>query len=124
MKTQILHVHSGNLYGGVETLLVTLARNRELCPGIEPEFALCFEGRVGAELRDCGVLVYPLGHVRARNPWSIMRARKRLSELVRQRGYGAVVCHMPWPLALFGSAVRRTDAALIFWMHDAANGRH
>lgn len=124
MKTQILHVHSGNLYGGVETLLVTLARYREFCPAIEHEFALCFEGRVAAELRGCGVLVYPLGRVRARNPLSIMRARKRLTELVRQRRYAAVVCHMPWPLALFGSAVRRTDAALIFWMHDAANGRH
>jgi hypothetical protein len=28
----VLHVGAGNLYGGVETLLITLARYRHLCP--------------------------------------------------------------------------------------------
>src|SRR3989304_4913826 len=39
----ILHAHSGNLYGGVETMLGTLARH----PGpLVHRFALCYEGRV------------------------------------------------------------------------------
>ena len=37
---RVLHVSSGNLYGGVETLLVTLARERNLAPAMQPEFAL------------------------------------------------------------------------------------
>ncbi len=37
---RVLHVYSGNLYGGVETLLVTLARHRDLCPEMEPHFAI------------------------------------------------------------------------------------
>src|SRR5436190_292036 len=37
---RVLHVYSGNLYGGIETLLVTMARARALCPAIEPQVAL------------------------------------------------------------------------------------
>ena len=40
---RVLHINAGNLYGGVETLLVTLARFRVLCPGMDPSFALCFD---------------------------------------------------------------------------------
>ena len=47
---RVLHVSSGNLYGGVETALVALARFRNLCPAMQPEFALCFEGRLSKEL--------------------------------------------------------------------------
>ena len=49
---RVLHVHSGNLYGGVETLLLTLARRRELAPRIEPHYALCFDARLRDELRE------------------------------------------------------------------------
>src|SRR5712692_4243742 len=51
---RLLHVHSGNLYGGVEALLHTVASCRELCPERQSEFVLCFEGRIAAELRQAG----------------------------------------------------------------------
>jgi glycosyltransferase involved in cell wall biosynthesis len=31
---------------------------------------------------------------------------------------------MPWPMAIFGKAVRGSKSHLAFWAHDAANGRH
>ena len=42
---RLLYVNSGNLFGGVEILLLTLARQRSLCPDLDPEFAVCFPGR-------------------------------------------------------------------------------
>ena len=48
---RVLHVHSGNLYGGVETFLATLARERAAAPRMTSSFALCFEGRLSSELR-------------------------------------------------------------------------
>ena len=42
---RVLHCSAGNLHGGVETVLSTLARHRALNPRLEPEFALSFEGR-------------------------------------------------------------------------------
>src|SRR5579863_1214479 len=54
---RVMHIVSGRLFGGVETLLVTLARSRDLCPAMDPEFALCFDGRLSEELGASGVAV-------------------------------------------------------------------
>ena len=120
---RLLHVHSGNLYGGVEALLLTLSRFREAAPLVQ-EFALCFDGRIADELRSTGVQVHTLGEVRTRHPWTILRARKRLRDLLRERTFDAAACHMPWAQAIFGPIARAAGIPAIFWMHDIAQGRH
>lgn len=121
---RILHVSSGNLYGGVETALVALARFRHLCPAMEPEFALCFRSRLSRELEEAGVRVHQLGEVRTRKPWTIWSARANLRALLASHPFDVVVCHMPWPMAMFGSTARRSGKPLAFWAHNAANGSH
>jgi len=119
---RILHLHAGNLYGGVETLLVTLAKLRHLCPAMDPHFALCFEGRLSQELASAGVPVHLLGRVRISQPWTAWRARRRLRELLRREHYDAVICHMPWPLVVFGRTARAEGQKLAFWAHSAHSG--
>jgi glycosyltransferase involved in cell wall biosynthesis len=121
---RLLHLWAGNLYGGVESLLVTLAEQRSTCASLEPEFGLCFEGRLGTELRASGVPVCMLGKVRVRKPWTVWRARRRLSQRLRQARPDVVVCHSCWPHALFASVVRRHKLPLVFWAHDIYTGRH
>jgi glycosyltransferase involved in cell wall biosynthesis len=120
---RVLHLHSGNLYGGVETLLHTLARLRHLHPGMEPHFGLCFEGRLSRELREAGAPVRMLGNVRISQPWTMWRARRRLRELLHAERYDAVVCHMPWPLVVFGGTVRAAGQKILFWAHSCHNGQ-
>src|SRR5713226_3198055 len=120
---RLLHVHSGNLYGGVETLLVTLHRFADAA-SLEHEFALCFDGRLVSELRHLGGQIHDLGAVRARYPLTVLRARRVLRHLLRARCFDAVISHMPWAQALFGPVARAARIPLIFWMHDAASGRH
>jgi glycosyltransferase involved in cell wall biosynthesis len=120
---RILHVHSGNLYGGVERMLAPFARTSRRAPS-EHQFALCFEGRLAAELRAQGAAVEQLGEVRIREPWSIRRGRTQLRRVLERRTFDAVICHMPWAQAVFGPAVRKPGAPLVFWMHDVATGRH
>lgn len=120
---RVLHLHSGNLYGGVETLLVTLARLRHLCPGMEPHFGLCYEGRLSQELQAAAVPVHFLGAVRISRPWTSWQAQRRLREWLDQEPFDVVVCHMPWPLAIFGQTARRAGLPLIFWAHSAHSGR-
>ena len=79
---RVLHICSGNLYGGVETIQVTLARYRDQCPEIDPHFTVCFEGRLTTELRALDAPVHNLGAVRFRNPISVWQARARLRELM------------------------------------------
>ena len=117
----LLHAHSGNLYGGVETLLVTLARH----PGaLEHRYALCFEGRLAGELRAAGAQVSFLGSVRFSRPWTVLGARRRLTKVVQAHWPAAVVCHSPWSLAAFGPVARAHGVPLVLWVHGAFTGRH
>jgi glycosyltransferase involved in cell wall biosynthesis len=118
-RVRVLHVNSGTLYGGVETILVTLARLRDLCPAMEPHFALCHEGRLSRDLVEAGVSVYMLGRVRISRPWTGWRARRRLREILRRERFDIVICHMSWSLAVFGKAVRAEGTKLGFWAHGA-----
>ncbi|HXN13437.1 MAG TPA: glycosyltransferase [Candidatus Acidoferrales bacterium] len=121
---RVLHIDAGNMFGGVETLLATLARNRALTPEVEPEFALCFEGRLSRELTGAGVPLHMLGEVRVRYPLTVMRARRRLRQILSTGSYDAVVCHMAWTQALFGSVARAARVPVAMWQHMASNGRH
>src|SRR3989442_9121299 len=98
---RVLHVHSGNLYGGVETILVTLARQRDLCAQMESHFALCFEGRLSKELVANGARVYRLGKTRLRHPTSVMRARRSLRDLLNRDKFDLAVIHSAWSQAIF-----------------------
>lgn len=121
---RVLHCYAGNLYGGIESLLVTLAAHAPLAPDMEPAFALCFEGRLDRELRAIGAEVRSLGAVRFGRPWTIPRARGRLARLLVERRPEVVVCHACWPHALFGPTARRMRLPLVSWMHDQAGGGH
>lgn len=119
---RVLHVHSGNMFGGVETLMLTLAANRDAAPEMEPHFALCFRDRLARELEAAGAPVRDLGEVRISRPHQVIRARRRLARLLRELRPDVVLCHSPWSLAVFGPTVRRAGAPLAMTMHGAAEG--
>jgi len=121
---RLLHIHSGNLYGGVETLLTTLARNRDLFPELESHFALCFEGRLTDELQLAGAAVHPLAAARISQPLTVMRARRMLKELLRHEHFDLAVCHSSWSQALFAPVVRAAHLPLVYWLHNPTNGKH
>jgi glycosyltransferase involved in cell wall biosynthesis len=121
---RVLHVYSGNLFGGIETMLLTMARARALPPAIEPAFALCFDGRLSSELAATGVSVHRLPEVRASRPLTIRHARRQLAAVIQSGRFDRVVCHAAWSQALFGGVVKRAKVPLVFWAHDAATGRH
>jgi len=94
---------------------------------MEPEFALCFAGRLSQELRILNVPVHLLGEVRVRFPWTVARARRELKDLLRQKKYDAIVCHSAWLQAIFGPVVRACGPArvpLVFYLHCAARKNH
>jgi glycosyltransferase involved in cell wall biosynthesis len=122
--TRVLHIGSGNLYGGVETLVITLARYRQSCPALDQQFAVCFDGRLKRELLADGATVHDLGAVRVRQPLSIWKARRRLFKLIEENEIDVVICHMAWTQALFGSVARASRVPVAMWQHMASNGRH
>jgi glycosyltransferase involved in cell wall biosynthesis len=121
---RVLHITAGNLFGGIENSLLTIARFARACPSLEPVFGLCFEGRLSAELRDAGWPVHLLGGVRFRWPWTVRRARCRLADLLAREPPDIAICHSCWPHVLFAPVVRSQGIPLAFWAHDAYRGRH
>jgi glycosyltransferase involved in cell wall biosynthesis len=121
---KVLHLYAGNLYGGVETLLTTLARHRHLAPEMEPEFGLCFRGRLWDELTAAGVPVHDLGPVRVSRPWTVLRARRRLRRVLADARPDAVVTHSPRPHAVFAPVARRAGVRLVCTIHNPTDGRH
>ena len=120
---RVLHLCAGNLYGGVERLLVTLARAKHVCARMHPSFAVCFEGQLSAELRQTDP-VQDLGAVRASRPWTLWRARKRFTRLLRHASIDVVVTHGCWPHAMFAPAARDAGVPTVLWCHDILHGDH
>ncbi len=121
---RVLHLAAGNLYGGIESMLVTLARLRARCPDMEPAYALCFPGRLQEALAETGVDVHLLGEVRVRNPWSVWRARRALAALLARERFAAVVSHGAWVHALLAPAAVRRGVPCAFFQHGLTDGRH
>lgn len=121
---RILHVHSGNLHGGVETMMLAIARNSDSCPEMKSSFALCFRGRLSGELEEAGAEIFDLGETQVRRPASIWRARKSLEQLLQEHRFDVVVTHSPWSNALFGGVVRSMRRPLAAFIHGTASGRH
>jgi glycosyltransferase involved in cell wall biosynthesis len=119
-----LHLAAGNLYGGIETFLVTLARLRHLRPKLQPHFALCFGGRLQAELDAAGVAVHQLRQVRVSRPWTVWQARCRLSDVLRATSFDVVFCHGCWTQALFAPVMARHGTPQIYWAHGLHDGTH
>lgn len=115
---KVLHLYAGNLYGGVERLLRTLAEERAACPGMEPSFALCFEGQIARELRAAGVEVHLLAPARLSRPWTVLRARSALARLLRERRPDVALCHSVWPLVVLGPAPLKLGVPTALFLHD------
>lgn len=114
---RVLHLCAGNLFGGIETYLLTLARSGSFEPRLKSEFAVCFPGRFEDELRAAGVPVHKLGPVRLSRPWTVLRARRRLNALLASARPDRVVVHGSWSQFVFGSVVNRRHIPLVLQVH-------
>lgn len=117
---RVLHVHSGNLYGGVESILVTLARHASLAPDITWQFALTHAGRLSAELTAAGAAPVVIGAARASRPWTMLAARAQLALHLGHTPCDIALVHSLWTLAVFGPVLRRAGVPVVAWVHGVA----
>jgi glycosyltransferase involved in cell wall biosynthesis len=99
---RVLHLAAGNLYGGVESFLVTLARSPRR---LEHRFALFFEGRLASELRATGASVEVLGPARLGRPWTLVGPQLRLRRLLASWPPDLVLSHSSWLKAVAAPAL-------------------
>lgn len=114
---RVLHIHSGNLWGGVETMLLTIARHEARTSTMTSEFALCFAGRVADRLRDAGATVSLLAPARISRPRSVAQARRALARCLASTDASVAVLHSSWTAALFGDVIARSPLGRVSWAH-------
>jgi glycosyltransferase involved in cell wall biosynthesis len=117
--SDVLHVYSGNLFGGVERMLISLATLP--APHHRAHFALCFDGKLSQALQSERATVTLLGPVRLRRPMSVFRARNALKRLLAARNFDAVVCHSIWTYCIFAPVIARAGKVSILYLHDIPN---
>lgn len=120
---RVLHLCAGNLYGGVERIVAACAADRALCPGMSPQFAVCFDGRLAEEIDASGAQCARLGAVAVSRPWTVLRARRQLAAILRDQPGTVVICHSSWIFGLAAPVVRSARGRLLLWLHDRVSGR-
>lgn len=114
---RILHVTAGNLFGGVERMIVAIVSGQEA--DCAHDVAVSFDARLAAELRASGAVPEILGDVRFRRPDMVWQARRALDRVLAAGRHDAVICHAPWSGALAAPVARRAGRTLMLWAHDA-----
>ena len=119
---RVLHLNSGNMMGGIESLLLTIARCHELTPDVQHEFALTFDAEFAQQLRGATAKVHLLPQARLRHLPSIWQTRKELRTLLRDGRFDVAVAHSVWVQLIFGDLTRELQIPLVFWMHGPFEG--
>jgi glycosyltransferase involved in cell wall biosynthesis len=110
----VLHVGTGNLFGGVENIMLSIARVTA-SEGRKHAFAYCYEGRLAEELRLSGAEMLRYPAFRYSNPFSLVHARNHFSRLLEVNSFETVIFYAPWTYdALSGIAVKM-GAKIVFW---------
>jgi glycosyltransferase involved in cell wall biosynthesis len=120
---KVLHLANGNLYGGIETFLVTLAgfehRGYRM---LQHHFLLSHHGRLEDELRALGRAVEVLPGARLRHPWAISRVRRGARRLVQQISPDVVLAHGSWAYFVLGHGLPRRGTPVGLFQHGLSNG--
>lgn len=119
---RVLHIHSGNMIGGIESMLRTLAEFAPACPDFKQEIALVFDGPFADSLRSAGMVVRLLPSAQLRNPFSVLRSRRALRDLLKSKSFDAAISHSTWCQVVYGPAFKSTGVPVIFWMHGSFDG--
>lgn len=121
---RVVFAHSGNLYGGTERVLETVAQARRWSAALEPQFALCFDGKLAASLRQLGAKIDVFGRVRLTRPDLVLQTRALFAASLRANRPDVVVTTSVWSHTVFAPVARRARLPLILWLHDALSGKY
>ncbi len=119
---RVLHLHAGNMMGGIESILLNVAQSSHLVPELQQAFVLTFDDQFAARLRSYGARVHLLPQVRLRHLASIYQSRKALRRLLGETVFDVVVTHSPWIQLIFGDVMRDCGLPVVHWMHGPYNG--
>jgi glycosyltransferase involved in cell wall biosynthesis len=119
---RVLHVSGGQVYGGIERMLVTLASTAS--DDLTQLFAVAPTDRLWRELQERGVDPVMLPSPRASRPLSVLKARRAFDRQLAELAPDAAIFHGSWTHAMFAPVARDRGARVVFWQHAPILNRH
>lgn len=116
-KANILHLVAGNLFGGIERMLITIGLNANLCPRVKHSFAVCYSGVFSKVMRANGFSIHEFGKASFRNPFSLIFGRRNFRKYLSKNKFDWIICHGSWIHALFGRCIRNSGTSFAHMIH-------
>ncbi len=105
--------------GGVESFLITLARNKTVDRTTHHDFAFTCDGPALETIRLTGAQVHYLGSASHKQPKALLLARRRLNDVCREHQYDVAVFHQyPNLIAAFADVLWRRKVKTVRYFHN------
>jgi len=114
---KIIHLYSGNRFGGVERVLLQLFIVRKHLSEIDQEYIIIFDGLLSQKLIEEGAKVNLLFPVKFSKPWTIIRAWTRINSLLNRRRPQVLICHDIWSFVIGHLPARIYGCKIVLWAH-------
>jgi glycosyltransferase involved in cell wall biosynthesis len=119
---RVLHISGDALVGGVESFLITLARNKAVDPTSSHDFAFTAEGPAIDAIRLAGSQVHRLGSASHKQLKTLRAARQRLNEACKEYKYDVAVFHnYPYLVTAFADVLWRHKVKTVRYFHNETN---
>jgi glycosyltransferase involved in cell wall biosynthesis len=119
---KVLHISGDALVGGVESFLITVARNMAVDRTSSHDFAFTAEGPAIETIRLTGAQVHYLGSASHRHPRALHLARRRLNQACREHKYDVAVFHnYPYLVTGFADVLWRRKVKTVRYFHNETN---
>ncbi len=118
-----MHFGAGNLFGGIEVMLVTMAKFQGECAELDQEFAFFFEGKVSTQIRSLGFQVRIFPETKIKNLVQVFKTQRLIRKYLEEKKPDALVVHGQWVHFLVAGVAKKLGVKLIHWSHDPPTGK-
>jgi glycosyltransferase involved in cell wall biosynthesis len=123
-KIKVIHFGAGNLFGGIEVMLVTLAKYQYQIPGLNQKFAFFFEGKAAFRIQShgCPVKIFP--ETKLRKITAVLKVQKLIKEYLLDERPEIVIVHGQWVHFIVAKVAKSLGIRLAHWSHDPPSKRN
>ena len=119
---KIIHFYTGNVYGGVEKLLLDLFEYQSV---LEPEeldaiFVLCYEGYLSQKLQERGATVELIPTPCLKRPWTLIQTFFQLRKILNQYDAQIIVSHEIWNHVVAWPVEKLLSVKGVLWIHSSS----
>lgn len=119
---KIIYFYTGNVFGGVEKLLIDLFEYQSVLePGeLDAVFVLCYEGYLSHQLQARGATVEIIPTPRLKHPWTLIGTFFHFKKILDKYDTNIIVSHEIWNHAVAWPIEKLLALKSVLWIHSSS----